>query len=109
MKIRTNKYLVPKGYTAITLYPFVFVAKEEYKENKVLMNHEAIHLQQQKELLLVPFFIIYIVHYLLLFAWYRNHYRAYENVIFEQEAYSNQADLNYLKKRKLWQFLRKKA
>ena len=45
--IRKNRFLVPKGYRAITLYPFIFVRNDSDKLDKELINHERIHLRQK--------------------------------------------------------------
>ena len=47
---------------AITLYPFIICID---KEDKILINHESIHLKQQRELLVIPFFIIYLIHWMI--------------------------------------------
>lgn len=70
------------------------------------MNHEEIHLQQQKELLVLPFYILYIGNYLFNLAKYREHHRAYLNICFEREAYENEYNLQYLPKRRFWAFWR---
>ena len=74
----------------ITLYPFI-ILREKHKGNIVLINHEKIHIEQQKELLIVFFYIIYFVEWL---------FKGYENISFEKEAYKNQGNLYYLKTRK---------
>ncbi|MVX37239.1 hypothetical protein [Myroides sp. LoEW2-1] len=81
--------LVPKGYAALTLYPFIFVRKEEHKQNKILLNHERIHLRQQKRLFVIGFLIWYLLEYLFLLLKFRNHDKAYRNISFEKEAYTN--------------------
>ncbi|MCU7543339.1 hypothetical protein [Riemerella anatipestifer] len=103
-----NKYLVPKGYAAIAVFPFIFLKKKEYQSNRYLLNHEKIHLRQQLELLVFPFYLWYGLNYLWNLIKYKNHREAYRNIIFEQEAYENQNDLEYLKNRKLWQFFNKR-
>lgn len=50
------KYLIPKGYRGLTVFPFVFVKNSLDKENPVFRNHERIHLRQQLEMLVIPFF-----------------------------------------------------
>jgi hypothetical protein len=70
------------------------------------MNHEKIHLQQQLELLILPFYVLYIGHYLFNLVKYRNHNTAYRNICFEREAYDNDWDLNYLPTRRIWAFWR---
>ncbi|GIJ96565.1 hypothetical protein CAPN001_11340 [Capnocytophaga stomatis] len=106
--VRVCKWLVPKGYRAITLYPFIFVRNEEDKGNAVLINHERIHLKQQAELLVVFFYLWYFIDFMWKYAKYRNWDKAYRNIIFEREAYSNESNLEYLKNRKPFQFLKSK-
>ncbi|MDO7173998.1 hypothetical protein Q5N74_17545 [Mariniflexile sp. AS56] len=101
-----SKYLVPKGYLGVTCYPFVFLKTKELKQNAVLVNHENIHLKQQMEMLVVLFYIIYGLEFLLRFLLYKNKNRAYRNISFEREAYAHETDLDYLKQRKFWSFLK---
>ncbi|MFJ1474907.1 hypothetical protein ACILE9_11690 [Capnocytophaga cynodegmi] len=105
--IRVCKRLIPKGYRAITLYPFIFVRERMDKNNAVLINHECIHLRQQAELLVVFFYLWYLLDFLWKYAKYRNREKAYQNIIFEKEAYSNESNLEYLKVRKCFGFIRK--
>lgn len=63
------------------------------------MNHERIHLRQQAELLVLPFFIWYGFEFLFRWAHCKNRQQAYRNISFEREAYTNEKDLDYLKKR----------
>lgn len=100
------KYLIPKGYRGLTLFPFVIVGDASDKENSTLINHERIHLRQQLELLVLPFFVWYLLDFLVKWMRYRNWNEAYRNIIFEREAYANEKDLDYLKSRPFWNFLR---
>ena len=102
--VRVCKWLVPKGYSAITLYPFIFVRERTNKENAVLINHERIHLRQQAELLVIFFYLWYFADFLWKYAKFRNWNKAYRNIIFEREAYDNEYDLEYLEKRKRYGF-----
>jgi len=106
MYLIVSKYLIPKGYRGMTLYPFVIIRNFLDKENKVLLNHEKIHIRQQLELLILPFFLWYFLEYLLRLAQFKNQNRAYRNISFEREAYTNENDMNYLKKRKIWSFFK---
>lgn len=108
MKIVINRFFVPKGYSGIALFPFIFVSKKEYLENPYFVNHEKIHLQQQKELLLVFFYLWYCIDFLVKYVRYRNWQKAYYNIIFEREAYQNERNLAYLKTRKPFAFFPKK-
>ena len=100
------KYLTPKGFRGITFYPFVFLVDKEDKLNSYFLNHERIHIRQQIELLILPFFIWYGVEFLIRWAQFKDRRVAYYNISFEKEAYSNEKDLDYLKKRSFWKFLK---
>ncbi len=106
MFLIVTKYLIPKGYRGLTIFPLVFVKYSLDKENPVFINHERIHLRQQLELLIIPFFIWYFIEFLLRLIQYKNKDLAYRNISFEREAYANENDLNYLKKRLFWNFLK---
>ena len=103
--ILISKYLVPKGYTGITIFPFVFLKHKDLKNDLVLINHEKIHLRQQLELLIFLFYFLYLLEFVFRLIQYRNWYTAYKNISFERESYINQTDTNYLKNRKLWSFI----
>ena len=89
----------------MALFPFILVRDEQLKNDKVIINHEKIHLRQQLELLLVFFYLWYLFEYLILFIKYKNKRKAYENISFEKEAYTNEANMRYLTNRKFWSFL----
>lgn len=99
-----NKYLIPKGFRGLTAYPFVFLKYRVDKQNPVFINHERIHLRQQIELLILPFFVWYFLEYIVRLLLYRNKNRAYRSISFEREAYGNETDLEYLKKRRFFSF-----
>jgi len=101
-----SKYLVPKGYTGITIYPFVFLRRKALAQDKILVNHERIHLRQQIELLILPFYLWYVIEFLVRLCYYKTWHLAYKNISFEREAYFNETDLNYLKSRSLWKFMK---
>ena len=103
--IRT-KYLIPKGYRGLAVFPFVFVKYSLDKENLVFLNHERIHLRQQLELLILPFFIWYFFEFLARLVQYKNIDLAYRNIGFEREAYGNELNSDYLKKRAFYRFLK---
>jgi hypothetical protein len=106
MFVIVAKYLIPKGYRGLTLFPFVFVKYVFDSENKVLINHEKIHIRQQLELLVLPFFVWYFVEYAVRLLQYKNANLAYRNISFEREAYANELDLNYLETRTYFSFLK---
>lgn len=98
--------MVPKGFRGITLYPFIFVRELKDKNNAVLIYHERIHLRQQLEMLIIPFYIFYLLEWLVKWCYYRNRHVAYKNLSFEREAYQNETNFEYLKHRKWFQFLK---
>lgn len=102
--IIVTKYLIPKGYAGITLFPFIFLREEKLKQDAALINHEKIHLRQQAELLVVFFYIWYSAEYLIRLLQYRNHKQAYRNISFEREAYTNGDNPDYLQNRKSFLF-----
>ncbi|MBB1149314.1 hypothetical protein HX062_03760 [Myroides sp. DF42-4-2] len=99
---------LPKNIAALTLYPFVIYKKAAYAEDPVLVNHERIHLKQQIELLIIPFYLWYAIEFILRFLYCRNSRKAYRAISFEREAYEHEADFSYLEKRKCYNFLRKR-
>ena len=100
------RYLIPKGYRGLTLFPFVFVKYSLDKKNPVFINHERIHLRQQLELLIIPFFVLYFMEFLVRLIQYKNRDLAYRNISFERESYANEKELDYLKHRSFWNFLK---
>lgn len=72
----------------------------------VLINHERIHLRQQLELMIIPFYIWYCIEFLYYLFIFKNKQTAYHSISFEKEAYRHEADLNYLKNRPFYNFLK---
>nr|WP_248905297.1 hypothetical protein [Flavobacterium sp. K5-23] len=100
------KYLIPRGFRGLTLFPFVLIRYKVDTKNLVFLNHEKIHLRQQMELLIIPFFIWYVFEYLFRLVQYRNRNLAYRNISFEREAYANETNLDYLKNRSIFRFVK---
>ena len=84
---------------AITIFPFI-ISKEEM--NAETLNHETIHIYQQRELLLIGFYLLYFYYYLRGVIKYKDKQKAYFMIPFEQEAYENDQNLDYLKDRKAY-------
>lgn len=100
MFLIVNKFLLRKRFVGVTLWPFIVMKHRALEEDVVFMNHERIHLKQQQELLVLPFFVWYGIEYLIRLIQYRDRYRAYRNISFEREAYDKEADLEYLEERR---------
>ena len=87
----------------MTIWPFVLVQKPNPSAR--LLNHERIHLRQQLELGIIPFYIWYFAEYGY-WRWKgRTHYAAYRAIRFEREAFEHDNNLTYLSKRAFWGFL----
>lgn len=98
MKIIRNR-IIPFGRDmfAINLFGIIFVKQEL---SKVDENHEYIHTLQQRELLWVGFYLLYLVEWVVRLIQYRSFLNAYLNISFEKEAYRNERYLEYRERRK---------
>jgi hypothetical protein len=88
----------------MALFPFVLVRRSN--PGPVLLNHERIHLRQQAELGVVPFYVWYLLEYGLRRGQGYGHYDAYRAISFEREAYANERNPAYLNQRKWLAFRR---
>lgn len=84
------------GIRGLAFFPFIFLPTTTKIDDR-LINHERIHLRQQLELLVIPFYIWYLIAFIT---------RGYMNISFEKEAYANDNDLTYLKKRRIFAFIK---
>ncbi|WP_423148641.1 hypothetical protein [Rubrolithibacter danxiaensis] len=89
----------------MALFPFILLKEKKYKLDPVFINHEKIHLIQQLELLIIPFYLLYLLNYIVNLLRFKNHFKAYMNIVFEKEAYAEEKKLRYIKSRKLWAWL----
>ncbi len=96
---------MPRGFRGLTFFPFVFLKNKEDVLDKVFVNHEKIHLKQQIELLVLPFYVWYVMEFFIRWIMTKDKNAAYRNISFEKEAYTNEKDLNYLQSRSFWRFL----
>ena len=103
MKIKKfNKFLtwiLPEDTTGITLAPFGIYLKESSFNDESTRNHEKIHWKQQIEMLVLFFYIWYLIEWGIRIIT-QGFKQAYYHISFEQEAYSNEDDENFLKTRK---------
>ena len=104
MKIIYNSIIPFKGFSAMNLFGLMFVRKEcKNRISDKTINHESIHTEQMKELGFIPFYIIYFIEWIVRLFKKGN---AYRNISFEQEAYSNETNLDYIKTRKRYTWLK---
>lgn len=90
----------------ITLFPFIIMREKHQgtERGKVVLNHEMIHIKQQLECLIIPFYLLYVLNFILNLLLMKK--RPYRSIAFEKEAYQNQDNPNYLENRKLFAWLR---
>ncbi len=99
-----KSWLMPRGY-CMNLFGTIWTRDKSWIDRNVI-NHERIHTAQQRELLFIPFYIFYVAEWLIRLLQYRSWQKAYRNISFEREAYTHGHDLNYLKNRKNYSFLK---
>lgn len=105
MKIVRNNIIPFKGYKAMNLFGILFVRKNAVITD-VDMNHECIHTAQMKEMLYIPFYIWYVIEWLLRLIVCLNTKEAYRKIGFEKEAYNHEHDMKYLSCRKHYSWIR---
>ena len=110
MKIVRNRLLpIGRRYSAINLFGILFV-KPGVRLSDQLLRHETIHTRQMRELLYLPFYLMYVAEWLWHLVRLRGDaYRAYLAISFEREAYLNQNDTAYLASRRRFAPLRRNA
>jgi hypothetical protein len=96
----------------ITLWPFI-ILRERYQVGYLraraakIINHESIHVKQQAEMLVIPFYLLYGLSYLWNIFKYRGNIKlAYRKIPFEQEAFANEDNYNYLTTRRFWSWVK---
>ena len=94
--------IAPINIFALSFSFFVWCRAEMPERTK---RHETIHYQQQLEMLMFFQWIMYGVFWLWGFVKYRDGKKAYYQCPFEQEAYANDTDVNYLENRKRFAWL----
>lgn len=116
-----RNHLLPFGpFLAINLFGLIFVRRGRPFVASDL-NHEQIHTRQMRELLYLPFYLIYIIEWLVRLAQtfcsqepapgnrqdpsprkQSRLLRAYHRISFEREAYTHQSEPSYLSNRSPW-------
>ena len=89
--------LVPRRFS-VNVFGTIWTRKASVVDSR-LINHELIHTAQMREMLYLPFYLWYVVEWLVRLLQYGNWYKAYENISFEREAYANDSNPAYLRYR----------
>ena len=96
MKVIYNRFIPFKGFKAMSMWPVILV-RIGSRFSSVDLRHERIHFKQQKELFVLPFYVLY----LLFTVWY-----GYRGNPFEREAYDNERDAIYLHRRQRFAWIK---
>ena len=104
-KIIYNNLIPFKGFISITLFPFIFARKEYEPLGMRTIIHENIHLKQQKEMLIVFFYLWYGIEWIVRLIRHKSFQKACRNISFEREAYNNEYDDEYLDVRKPYEWI----
>lgn len=101
MTIHT-RHFPPKGFTAITLFPFVFYNSDTLSDRN--LRHETIHLWQQAFSLVLPFYLLYLVFWVTGLLRYRDTNKAYRMIPFEKSAYrlEDEREISWVRKAFDW-------
>lgn len=85
---------IPKlfEYEGMTIFLFIFISYSKEDCPKWLIQHEQMHIQQQKDWWYIPYYIVYIWDYLKNRIKGMNHNDAYRNIRFEIEACEKEND-----------------
>ena len=110
MKIVKSKIIPLPGFAACNLFGVLFVRPKTYDRikkgyNKTLINHEEIHTAQMKELLYLPFYILYLIFWIIRVVT-PPFETSYRDISFEQEAYDNERNLDYMNARKHYSWVK---
>jgi len=92
---------------AVSFACFVFCRGSD--PSKKLIRHETIHFQQQLELLFVFQWLLYGLFSAIGLIKYGNLKKSYFRNLFEQEAYDNEDDTDYLSNRKRYSWWKYKT
>lgn len=92
MIIQSKKLCNFLGVVGICFWPLIIVYNKYFI---VDVTHEKIHFEQQKEMWVLGYYVLYVLDYLKGLWLYRNFNKAYMQVRFEQEAYDNEDNSYY--------------
>ena len=95
----------------LCLFPFIFIVNMEKTDEslyfqKEVINHEKIHFYQIIETGVIGFYLLFLLELLGKSIYYRSIKRGYLNISFEIEAYKNMKNLDYLKHRKKYNWIK---
>lgn len=105
IKYYVNKKIF-KNYTGLSFFIFIWIYKGRRRKKSIekTIIHEIIHYKQQLELGFIFGFLVWGILMLRSLILYKD--KAYRNHPWEREAYDNQDDVDYLKNRKVFAWVK---
>lgn len=102
MIIIRNRLLPFPSFAAINIFGVLF-CRPDTKVTPRLINHERIHTRQMLEMAILPFYLWYLIEWLVRLPHDGN---AYYHISFEREAYLHEHDKHYLEHRRWYAWWR---
>ena len=112
-KLKYSRIIPFKGFGSCTVFNSIY-RNIKYKDTPIsneTLNHELTHIMQCRDFHLwyfgfIIFYIWYVLEWLLKLPSALFGYRPYYSISFEQAAYRNQSNNNYLKERKHFDWMK---
>lgn len=102
MLIVKNKYFPRSPFIATNVFGIILFRIDKGEPDPITINHEFIHILQQKELWFIGFLVCYYWEWMKNYMKYKNVMKAYYEISFEKEAYTYEKDLEYSHKREAY-------
>jgi len=98
------RFFLPKNTTVITLAPFgIYFKNEKNIKFTYIVNREKIHWRQQMEMFIIPYYVWYMIEYLIKVIIYGEY--AHASISFEREAYKYNTNPMYYINRKRYAWI----
>lgn len=95
-----NRWFPFNGFACCNIFGILFTRREWLSDTT--LRHEGIHTEQMKEMLFVPFYVWYLLEWLVRLILFWDGRKAYKKIAFEQEAYAHEKDTEYKRKHYAW-------
>ena len=107
IKLKYSKIIPFKGFYACTIFNCIYrnIKYRNTPISSITLNHEKIHMSQSHDFNIgfcgyFLFYLFYGLEWLLKLPFFVAGYRIYRSLSFEQEAYKNESNKEYLEQRK---------